>query len=133
MAKEGYEERYKEIYDKIVNEVDDKRREYKKAKQKLKDLIQEWSYAVMLDKYEKYIGKKVVIHYLGITGKERKTKVGYLKEFRWVANDTEVANDGLYPFLVKPKKDGSMSKQYFPKWDNTQAEVRSITKIEVVE
>lgn len=127
------EENAREIYNEIVDEVDDKRREYEKAKQKLRDFVWEWSYSVMLEKYEKYIGKKVVIHYLGITGKERKTKVGYLKKFRWVADDAEVVTDGLYPFLVKPKKDGSMSKQYYPKWDNTQAEVRSITKIEVVE
>lgn len=100
------------------------------AKHAVENFIKEYSYQVA-ENYTSYIGKKVIIHYRS-GGEERVTNVGYLKEFLWVSNNC-FYETGLYPFLLKPKKDGSMSKAPFPEWDNTQAEVKRIIRIEEIE
>ena len=81
--------------------------------------------------FEDKIGKKVVVHYKDSIGEERTTKPGFLKAFRWYQNNTFV-EDGLYPILTKPKKDGSMSNREFPEYDNTRAEITRIVDIEEV-
>ena len=105
--------------------------EYLSAKIALREFDKKYSYQVMQEKYEQFIGKKVVIHYKDFLGRENKTEIGYIKEFRWLDGDTRY-NNGLYPFMYKVKKDGSMSNNPFPLGDNTKAEVQKITRIEII-
>lgn len=101
------------------------------AKNKLRAFDRKWSYKIMREKYEQFVGKKVVIYYKDILEREKKTEIGYIKDFRWLQGDSRY-EDGLYPFLYKVRKDGSMSNTSFPLTDNTKAEVRKITRIELV-
>ena len=101
------------------------------AKNKLRAFDRKWSYKIMREKYEQFVGKKVVIYYKDILERENKTEIGYIKDFRWFQGDSRF-EDGLYPFLYKVRKDGSMSNTSFSLGDNTKAEVRKITRIETV-
>lgn len=127
MDKEEYLARHKEL----MAEVIDKRSAYFDAKSKLRKLEKEMSYEIS-KQYEPFIGKKVVIYYTDYMERELKTEIGYLDCFEYFSGHNDI-EDGLYPFLLKPKKDGSKSKQYFPLFDNTRAEVQKITRIYVVE
>jgi hypothetical protein len=101
------------------------------AKNKLRAFDRKRSYEIMREKYEQFVGKKVVIYYKDILERENKTEIGYIKDFRWLQGDSRF-EDGLYPFLYKVRKDGSMSNTSFSLGDNTKAEVRKITRIETV-
>ena len=129
MDKEEYLARHEEL----MTEVIDKRKAYFDAKSELRALEKEMSYEIS-KQYEPFIGKKVVIYYTDKWNmeKELKTGIGYLDCFKYFSGRNDM-DDGLYPFLLKPKKDGSKSKQYFPLFDNTRAEVQKITHIDVVE
>ena len=100
------------------------------AKRAVEELDREMSYQVV-EAYKGYVGKKVRIWYKDEFGNEKFTSEGWLKEWRYISNYSGVES-GLYPFLVKSKKDGSMSGMLFPFCDNTKAEVKRITKIEEV-
>lgn len=116
----------------LVGDFIAKQREAADAKNKIRDLDKEMSLEIMHEKYEQFIGKKVVIHYKGFLGRDNKTEIGYIKDFRWLQGDTRY-NDGLYPFMYKVRKDGSMSNTSFPLTDNTKAEVKNITRIELID
>lgn len=126
MEAQEYKEKLHELNNKLVQ----KRSEYLDAKSNVRALKKEYSYEIV-KKYEQYIGKKVIIFYKNSFGQEVKTNIGYLKEFRWYDKNMYV-NDGLYPFLTKPKKDGSKSNILYPECDNTKANVIDITRIEVL-
>lgn len=121
---------YKEKLYELNNKLTQKYSEYLEAKSNVCALKKEYSYEIV-KKYEKYIGKKVIIFYKDYLERECKTNIGYLKEFRWYDRNMYV-NDGLYPFLTKPKKDGSKSNALYPECDNTKANVIDITRIEVL-
>lgn len=127
MDKEEYLARHKELFAEVFN----KKKAYLEAKSKLRELEKEMSYEIS-KQYEPFIGKKVVIYYTNNMKKELKTGIGYLDCFKYFSGRNDI-DDGLYPFLLKPTKDGSKSKQYFPLFDNTRAEVQKITRIDVVE
>lgn len=101
------------------------------AKNKLRAFDRKMSYDIMREKYEQFVGKKVVIYYKDILERENKTEIGYIKDFRWLQGDSRF-EDGLYPFLYKVRKDGPMSNTSFSLCDNTKAEVRKITRIELI-
>lgn len=115
----------------LVRNLIEKQKEATDAKNKIRDLDKEMSLEIMHEKYEQFVGKKVVIHYKDHLEREKKTEIGYIKDFRWLQGDTRY-DDGLYPFMYKVRKDGSMSNTSFPLTDNTKAEVKKITRIEVV-
>lgn len=115
----------------LVANLNKKYSEYLSAKIALREFVKKYSYQIMQEKYEQFIGKKVVIHYNDKLGRENKTEIGYIKEFRWLYGDSRY-DDGLYPFMYKVKKDGSMSNTSFPLGDNTKAEVQKITRIEII-
>ena len=121
---------YEEKMGELNNKLKQKYSEYREAQSNVRILKKEYSYEIV-KKYEQYIGKKVIISYKDFLGREQKTNIGYLKEFRWYDNNTNV-KDGLYPFLTKPKKDGSKSNALYPEYDNTRANVIDITRIEVL-
>lgn len=127
MDKEEYLARHTELMTEVIN----KRSAYFDAKSKLRKLEKEMSYEIS-KQYEPFIGKKVVIYYTDKMERELKTGIGYLDGFKYFSGRNDM-DDGLYPFLLKPKKDGSKSKQYYPLFDNTRAEVQKITRIDVVE
>lgn len=127
MDKEEYLAKCKELFAEVI----DKRNAYLDAKSKLRELKKEMSYEIS-KQYEPFIGKKVVIYYTNNMEKELKTGIGYLDCFEYFSGRNDI-EDGLYPFLLKPKKDGSKSRQYYPLFDNTRAEVQNITRISVVE
>lgn len=116
----------------LTANVNKKYSEYLSAKIALREFDKKYSYQIMQEKkYEQFIGKKVIIHYKDNLGRDEKTEIGYIKDFRWLQGDSRF-EDGLYPFLYKVKKDGSMSNTSFSLGDNTKAEVRKITRIETV-
>lgn len=127
MDKEEYLARRKELFAEVI----DKKNAYFDAKLKLRELEKEMSYEIS-KQYEPFIGKKVVIYYTDHMERELKTGIGYLDCFKYFCGRNDM-DDGLYPFLLKPKKDGSKSMQYFPLFENTRAEVQKITRIYVVE
>ena len=106
------------------------RAKYNEAKRNVKQLEKEYS-SQLAENYTDYIGEKVIIYYKNKEGKEYHTQIGYLDRFVWVDNNCYV-DVGLYPFLLKVKKDGSKSKAPFSEWDNTQAEVKRIIRIEKI-
>lgn len=116
----------------LTANVNKKYSEYLSAKIALREFDKKYSYQVMQEKkYEQFIGKKVIIHYKDNLGRDEKTEIGYIKEFRWLQGDARY-NYGLYPFMYKVRKDGSMSNTSFPLADNTKAEVQRITRIEII-
>ena len=116
----------------LVKDLIAKQREAADAKNKIRDLDKEMSLEIMHEKYEQFVGKKVIIHYKDHLEKDMKTEIGYIKDFRWLQGDTRY-DDGLYPFMYKVRKDGSMSNTSFPLSDNTKAEVKKITSIELID
>lgn len=116
----------------LVKDLIAKQREAADAKNKIRDLDKEMSLEIMHKKYEQFVGKKVIIHYKDHLEKDMKTEIGYIKDFRWLQGDTRY-DDGLYPFMYKVRKDGSMSNTSFPLSDNTKAEVKKITSIELID
>lgn len=115
----------------LAADVSKKYSEYLSAKIALREFVKKYSYQIMQEKYEQFIGKKVVIHYKDRLGMDNKTEIGYIKEFKWLQGDSRY-DDGLYPFMYKVKKDGSMSNASFPLVDNVKAEVQKITRIEII-
>jgi hypothetical protein len=103
---------------------------YLEAKRAVINLKKEHCYS-LAEQFKSKIGKKVVVHYKYHNGEERTTKPGFLKVFRWFQGNSFV-EDGLYPILTKPKKDGSMSNREFSEFDNTRAEIKRIIDIEEV-
>lgn len=126
MTKEEFEEILKELTKKQVETYS----AYLNAKRAVINCKKAYSYDIAKH-FEDKIGKKVVVHYENLSGKETISKPGFLKEFRWYSNNTFV-KDGLYPVLTRPKKDGSMSNREFPEYDNTRAEITRIVDIEEV-
>ena len=116
----------------LVKDLIAKQKEAADAKNKIRDLDKEMSLDIMHEKYEQFVGKKVVIYYKDFLEREKKTEIGYIKDFRWLQGDSRY-EDGLYPFLYKVRKDGSMSNTSFPLTDNTKAEVKKITRIELID
>ena len=116
----------------LIKDLIAKQREAADAKNKIRDLDKEMSLEIMHEKYEQFVGKKVIIHYKDHLEKDMKTEIGYIKDFRWLQGDTRY-DDGLYPFMYKVRKDGSMSNTSFPLSDNTKAEVKKITSIELID
>ena len=116
----------------LVGDLRVKEKLVTEAKNKLRAFDRKRSYEIMREKYEQFVGKKVVIRYTDSFERNLKTDVGYLKCFKWLQGDSRY-EDGLYPFLYKVRKDGSMSNNSFPLTDNTKAEVKNITSIEIVE
>lgn len=125
-----YEE-YIEKREELTKEVAKKRKEYAEAKISLRKLEKSYAYQIA-KQYDKYIGKKVVYYYKNSVGSEVKSPIGYLKMFKWYAGNMFIP-DGLYPFLSKVKKDGSMSNAMYPEFDNTRATVNNIIRMEIVE
>ena len=116
----------------LVRNLIAKQKEASDAKNKIRDLDKEMSLEIMHEKYEQFVGKKVVYYYKNFVGSEVKSPIGYLKRFKWY-QDNAFTPDGLYPILSKVKKDGSMSKAMYPEFDNTRAEVKNITRIELID
>lgn len=106
------------------------RRCYLEARRAVINLKKEHCYS-LVEQFKPKIGKKVVVHYKDHMGEEKTSKPGFLKGFKWYSGVTFV-EDGLYPVLTKPKKDGSMSNCEFPEYDNTRAEITRIVDIEEV-
>lgn len=126
MSVEEYSEKLLELTKKEM----EAKRCYLEAKRAVIILKKEYCYEIA-KQYESKIGKKVVVHYKDWQGKEKITDMGFLKDFRWFQGNSFV-EDGLYPVLTKPKKDGSMSNREFPEFDNSRAEITRIIDIEEV-
>lgn len=127
MEYEEYIEKRKEL----TKEVAKKRQEYAEAKINLRKLEKFYSYQIV-KQYEEYIGKKVIYYYKNAVGSELKSPIGYLKMFKWYEGNMHIP-DGLYPFLSKVKKDGSMSNAMYPEFDNTRATVHDIIRMEIID
>ena len=123
-------EEYNEKLLELTKKETEAKRCYSEAKRAVINLIKEHCYS-LAEQFKPKIGKKVVVHYKDNMGKERTTKPGFLKVFRWFQGNSFV-EDGLYPILTKPKQDGSMSKLEFPEYDNTRAEITRIIDIEEI-
>lgn len=126
MTVDEYNEKLLELTKKEI----EAKRFYIDAKRAVINLKKEHCYS-LAEQFKSKIGKKVVVRYKNHIGEEITTKPGFLKEFRWYSGNTFV-EDGLYPVLTKPKKDGSMSNREFPEYDNTRAEITKIVGIEEV-
>ena len=126
MSVEEYSEKLLELSKKEM----EARSCYLEAKRAVINLKKEHCYS-LVEQFKPKIGKKVVVHYEDWQGKDKITDTGFLKEFRWYQGNTFV-EDGLYPILTKPKKDGSMSNREFPEFDNTRAEINRIIDIEEI-
>ena len=126
MSVEEYSEKLLELTKKEM----EAKRCYLEARRAVINLKKEHCYS-LVEQFKTKIGKKVVVHYKDYMGKEKASKPGFLKEFRWYQGNSFV-EDGLYPILTKPKKDGSMSNREFPEFDNTRAEITRIIDIEEV-